>query len=80
MICRDSSQSLRDALLEFLSSDSFANNLGAAAKATLAVSWDDMLDDVVNRYQDMIEYKTARLSEKRHRIYESRFIGRKRLK
>jgi glycosyltransferase involved in cell wall biosynthesis len=80
MICRDSSQSLRDALFEFLSSESLANNLGAAAKATLAVSWDDMLDDVVNRYEDMIEYKAGKLTEKRHRIYESRFIGRKRLK
>jgi glycosyltransferase involved in cell wall biosynthesis len=80
MICRDSSESLRDALAEFLNSESFAKNLGAAAKATLAVSWDDMLDDVVNRYEDMIEFKTARLSEKRHRIYESRFIGRKSIK
>lgn len=80
MVCVDSSESLKNALKELLEDESFAKTLGAAARSTLAVSWDDMLSDVVSRYEDIIDYKTTLLSlNRKNRIYAGRFVGRKRL-
>lgn len=77
LVCENSSESLAEALKELIDNESFAKLLGKAARTTLAVSWDIMLDDVVKRYEDIIEnHAFIRAQKGKQHTHKSRAIGR----
>ena len=54
-ICLDNDQSLHDAIVYALDQPDIAKRVGMAARKTLCISWDSIIDSVINRYANLIK-------------------------
>ncbi len=55
LLCEDTTESMFEVLKDFLSNPDTAVRLGSAAKNTIPVSWDVVIDEVVERYRHIID-------------------------
>ena len=61
LLCDDDPRSLYEQLKKTLLDENYAINLGINAKKTIPVSWDEVCDEALKRYQIVIdEYKKTR--------------------
>ena len=54
-ICLDNDLSLHDAIVYALDQPDIAKHVGMAARTTLCISWDSIMDSVINRYATLIK-------------------------
>jgi glycosyltransferase involved in cell wall biosynthesis len=54
-ICLDNDLSLHDAIVYALDQPDIAKRVGMAARKTLCISWDSIIDSVINRYANLIK-------------------------
>ncbi len=54
-ICLDNDQSLHDAIVYALDQPDIAKHVGMAARKTLCISWDSIIDSVIDRYAHLIK-------------------------
>ena len=54
-VCRDNDQSLHDSMVYALDHPDIAKHVGMAARKTLCISWDSIIDSVINRYANLIK-------------------------
>ncbi|MEA5026541.1 MAG: glycosyltransferase [Erysipelotrichaceae bacterium] len=55
LLCQDDSQDLFRIIKKVLNDHVLLQNLGKRAQETIPVAWDDVIDEVINRYQNLVD-------------------------